>query len=76
MIYLLLGTLALGLLTGYALRILHEHNNYLLSLDKFLMEKTEKERDNSSLVEFIFAVLAAFVFYLCAMFLIFPEVLQ
>lgn len=76
MIYLLLGTLALGLITGYVLRILHEHNNYLLSLDKFFMEKTEKERDKSPMVELFFAVLSAFIFYLCAMFLIFPEVLQ
>lgn len=73
MIYLLLGTLALGLIAGYVLRILHEHNNYLLSVDKFF---AKEERDNSPLVELIFAVLAAFVFYLCAMFLIFPEVLQ
>lgn len=76
MIYLLLGTLALGLLTGYALRILHEHNNYLLSVNKLNKKKTEDEIDNSSLVEFIFAVLAAFVFYLCTLFLIFREVLQ
>ena len=64
MIYPLLGTLALGLITGYVLRILHEHNNYLLSAD------------NTSLVLLIFAVLSAFIFYLCSMLLIFPEVLQ
>ena len=76
MIYYLLGTLALGMLTGYILRILHEHNQYLMSTRKLLLGENAEEGKDFPNLELLFAVLSAFLLYLCAMFLIFPEVLK